>query len=317
MTISSLTDPDTGEGNCTIYDSRSDVTEHFQISQDPSGRREQILVAPPRQVSSRAVLQSPSTQLGLAPGNPYMSEAWALLVAIDDYPGLEADLRYVSSSCLNFREALLATGEYDDDHIIVLNNAEATHDSVVAAFRSIGNLAGPEDSFLFFFSGHGGQADVAVSSTEPDGIAESLILYSDSGSQNYLSDYELAQLLERVGTRIKIVMLDSCFSGGFRHNLAGVGGLVGLFSSEEDLPSYTYYQQKIGGVFTGILTASISGASDTNGDGIITAGEMCDHVVSSMTRIPTPDPEMPSRRFQMPDTLRTVPYETPLHRLNH
>jgi hypothetical protein len=62
---------------------------------------------------------------------------------------------------------------------ITLTNAQATVAGVRQAFQRVAQQAGPNDMFLFFFSGHGDQSEAdqaAVSATEPDGRSESIVL---------------------------------------------------------------------------------------------------------------------------------------------
>ncbi|MFO1533973.1 MAG: caspase family protein, partial [Thermoplasmatota archaeon] len=51
---------------------------------------------------------------------------------------------------------------------VLLTNAEATSKNVRDAFARAAAAAGPNDTFLFFFSGHGDQVDVPVSAAELD-----------------------------------------------------------------------------------------------------------------------------------------------------
>lgn len=68
----------------------------------------------------------------------------------------------------------------------------------------------PEDTLYIYFSGHGTQYP---DKTEPKGIGEAICLYNRKGGIVLLKDDDLVAALDRIpGT--KIVILDSCFSGG-------------------------------------------------------------------------------------------------------
>ena len=68
----------------------------------------------------------------------------------------------------------------------------------------------PEDTLYIYFSGHGTQYP---DKTEPNGIGEAICLYNKKGGMILLKDNDLVATLDRIpGT--KIVILDSCFSGG-------------------------------------------------------------------------------------------------------
>jgi hypothetical protein len=84
----------------------------------------------------------------------------------------------------------------------------------IQAFQRVAAQAGPDDMFLFFFSGHGDQSEVdtaAVSATEPDGRSESIVLRDGE-----ISRHRDGRLFGTLRTRLSLLVLDSCFSGGFR-----------------------------------------------------------------------------------------------------
>lgn len=76
---------------------------------------------------------------------------------------------------------------------------------------------GPNDIFLFYFSGHGTQAG-SVEYFDPYGAVTYNGGYSANGSL-CVADTEMGALLsEYIGTSRKVVILDSCNSGGFIGN---------------------------------------------------------------------------------------------------
>lgn len=155
---------------------------------------------------------------------------------------------------------------------VVLTNAQATTKNVRDAFARAAAAAGPNDTFMFFFSGHGDQVDVPVSAAELDGRSETIELY-DAAMRNS----ELAPLFASVHARLSVVALDSCFSGGFR-NLISRPNVMGLFSSEEDLTSLVASEFKAGGFLAYFLREGLSGQADDDGDHIVTAGELATYI---------------------------------------
>jgi hypothetical protein len=132
--------------------------------------------------------------------------------------------------------------------------------------------SGPNDLFLFFFSGHGDQVDTPRGAQELDGRSETIELYDAA-----MTDAELAPLFAGVRSRMAMAVLDSCYSGGFR-NLVDRPNVMGLFSSEEDLTSLVADRFKAGGFLAYFLRSGLSGDADGDGDRIVTAGELSTYV---------------------------------------
>jgi len=151
---------------------------------------------------------------------------------------------------------------------VVLTNKEATKSAVQAALRKAAAAAGPDDLVMFFFSGHGDQVDVARDARELDGRAETLELFDQS-----LRDTELEAMLGEVDSRMMLVAIDACFSGGFR-NLVNRPNVLGLFSSEEDLTSLVAERLEAGGYLSYYLRTGLAGEADNDGDRVITSGEL-------------------------------------------
>src|SRR5690606_12403046 len=110
---------------------------------------------------------------------------------------------------------------------VTLIDAQATRTGRQQAFQQVAAAAGPDDLFVFFYSGHGNQQRGRISATEPDGKDETIELYDGA-----VTDDELAQLLAQVRTQTALVIIDSCFSGGFARDVVSRPGVMGLFSSE-------------------------------------------------------------------------------------
>ena len=204
-------------------------------------------------------------------GVPGGARVIALLVGVSDYGGRTSDLPNTDDDARQLYNSLRTAGLLHPASV-VLTNAEATTKNVRDAFARAAAAAGPNDTFLFFFSGHGDQVDVPVSAAELDGRAETIELRDAA-----MSDAELAPLFASVHGRLSIVALDSCFSGGFR-NLISRPNVMGLFSSEEDLTSLVASQFKAGGFLAYFLREGLTGAADDDGDHIVTAGELSTYV---------------------------------------
>jgi hypothetical protein len=174
-----------------------------------------------------------------------------------------------------------------------------------------------DDLFVFYFSGHGGQ-DVSgtgggtENTPDSDDEEEYISLY-DGG----LTDDELAGLLRTIPCARKVVILDSCFSGGFISNpLEGdaippeyyqgpkgifeiLGSTLYLYANFEDYGSDippgealviaatgeqdVAYETDDNGVMTGFLLESAAKA-DMNFDGYITVSESYFYIYRNINR---------------------------------
>jgi hypothetical protein len=203
------------------------------------------------------------------------ARVFAIMVGVSDYGDQRSNLAYTDDDALKLAETLRREGVLNPASV-TLTNAEATVAGVEAAFQRVARQARPEDMFLFFFSGHGSQtADgvVPVSATEPDGRSESIVL-----RDGQISDTEMARLFGTLRTRLSLLVLDSCFSGGFARNVVDRPGVMGLFSSEEDLTSAVADKFEAGGYLAHFLRAGLSGDADGDGDAMVTAGELATYL---------------------------------------
>lgn len=194
-----------------------------------------------------------------------------LAVGVSDYGGRTSNLPNTDTDARELYNSLRASGLLHPASQLLVND-EATTKNVANAFSRAAAQAGPNDIFLFFYSGHGNQVDVPVSAAELDGRAETIELYDDA-----MTDAQLKPLFDSVHGRLSMVVLDSCFSGGFR-NLIDRPNVMGLFSSEEDLTSLVADRFKAGGFLSYFLRPALQGEADNDGDRIVTAGELSTYV---------------------------------------
>ncbi|WP_420477758.1 pre-peptidase C-terminal domain-containing protein [Brevundimonas sp. FT23028] len=206
-----------------------------------------------------------SARQASAPGG---RRIFAVMVGVSDYGGTQNDLPFTDEDARKLAEALDEGGALNESSV-VLTNAQATVGGVRDAFRRVAAEAGPDDLFLFFFSGHGNQTETPVSGVEPDGRSETLVLRDGE-----ISDTELGDLFGRLNTRLSLLVIDACFSGGFARNVVDRPGVMGLFSSEEDLTSAVASKFRAGGYLSHFLREGMVGGADLDGDRLVTAGEL-------------------------------------------
>ena len=194
---------------------------------------------------------------------------YAILAGITDYTDAN-DLPFCAEDAEKLGEELTATGIMADESII-LTDSQVTRQNLEDAFRSVAQSAGPDDVFLFFYSGHGGFLD---GRSELDGRDETLFVID-----GHITDDEVRGWFDDVQARLAIIALDSCFSGGFARDVISQPNRMGIFSSEEDVTSNVASRFQAGGYLSYFLREGISGEADTSpSDGIITAGELSQYL---------------------------------------
>ncbi len=203
------------------------------------------------------------------------ARVFAVMVGVSDYGSEEANLPYTDEDARKLAETLRREGVLNPASV-VLTNAQATVGGVRRAFQQVARQAGPDDMFLFFFSGHGGQEE---GGREPDGRYETITLRDGE-----ITDTEMASMFGTLRTRLSMLVLDSCFSGGFARNVVDRPGVMGLFSSEEDLTSAVADKFEAGGYLAHFLRSGLAGEADGDGDAMVTAGELSTYLRRRFTR---------------------------------
>jgi uncharacterized caspase-like protein len=148
-------------------------------------------------------------------------EKWALVIGVNDCPefrladgsrprplrGAETDAEAVSTS-------LAGQFGFKTSRLTVLLGRQATLASVRAALTQIARMAGPDDTVVFYFSGHGTQARDQRPVEEEDGLDEALCCYDGTADvKSLLLDDELGRWLDELRASDVTIVLDSCHSG--------------------------------------------------------------------------------------------------------
>ena len=203
------------------------------------------------------------------------THVWAISVGISDYPGGGNDLPECANDAVKIAEALRGQGLTTPEREILLTDARATRGAVQQAIQRVAREAQPDDVVVFFYSGHGGQSDTP--STDPeelDHIDETLFLYDGE-----MLDNDMGRLIGTIRARMTLFTLDSCFSGGFAKDVVNRPGVVGMFSSEEDVTSGVAGQFQAGGYLSHFLRMGIRGEADSDPrDNALTVGELTHYV---------------------------------------
>jgi hypothetical protein len=239
-------------------------------------------------------------------------ELWAILCGISNYAGTLDDLPFCKADAVRLQSLLTSQGYLRPDHCLLLTDAEATRAALEASFQEMAARVGPNDTFLFFFSGHGGQTDPRVDPEELDGRDEFLCTHDSDAPGGNIEDDDFAAWVDAIDSRLTIITIDACNAGGFAKELGDEPGRLCVFATEEDLLSYTFAEYKAGGIMAHALARGLEGEADVDADGVITAGEITDFLQTEMAGVHISDFDHASRRTQVPVSSRTVPYDEPL-----
>ena len=195
------------------------------------------------------------------------SKTYLVAVGISDYPGVINDLR------LPERDARTITALYKINSAITycqLLNEEATRVKIKAAMR-IFSMAGPDDTLVFFYSGHGYEGGFCAYDGD-------------------LPYKEIRKAMAKSKCKNKMIFADACFSGKIR-----TGGTssqseipdaqkanVVLFLSSRSNETSLERRDMQNGFFTTYLQKGLRGGADANKDRVITAKELFDYVHSNV-----------------------------------
>lgn len=96
-----------------------------------------------------------------------------------------------------------------------LSNQQATKEAVYKAIEDVGIMCDENDTFFFFYSGHGAQM-VDTTGDEADGMDEAMCLPSADGNCNeftWMNDDMFAEACAEVTAGQKVIIMDCCHSG--------------------------------------------------------------------------------------------------------
>lgn len=226
-------------------------------------------------VTSYAAGEVGSYRLRVAEGGAGLPQAggggrvYGVFVGVSQYPNPRDNLADTDEDASKLADTLQRNGVLAEESVVLVNG-QATRAAIMQAIRTVGAAAGPEDTFMVFYSGHGSKVPHRGGGTpEPDGQDETLAVYD-----GHITDDDMAAAFESINARVSILALDSCFSGGFARDVVSRPGVMGLFSSEEDLTSQVADKFEAGGFLSYFLRLGIGGAADENRDRAVSAGEL-------------------------------------------
>jgi hypothetical protein len=209
------------------------------------------------------------------------SKVWGLFVGIAAYEEVN-NLTYTPKDALSVYQTMRSLGQVDSRHSIVLLDEAAKRADIVRALETIAARADEDDTFVFFFSGHGGND--AKDGThndrkdEADGVDEYLVCQDSNGSNQDgdLIDDDLQKLLDAIPCKKQLLLFDACFCGGFAE-VVDRDGRYALLSSLETQTSNEAAGLKAG-LMTALINKGLEGEADEDKDGKVTVGELSAYI---------------------------------------
>lgn len=169
-----------------------------------------------------------STNTPVLPSDPSKPTLYALLVGINAYENFP--LRGPVSDVAALERYLGGLFDFNRN-VEVLTDEHATKAALARAFSEHLGQAGPGDTILFYFSGHGTQelADPSLWPGEADGLLEAIACHNGGGASSHdflLTDKELRYLLHRVSGSgaHTLALFDCCHSGENTRSLLELTG---------------------------------------------------------------------------------------------
>lgn len=234
--------------------------------------------------------QAESITITCTPQKIARPHLWLLAVGLSQYADTNIpSLKYGASDAVRFMEAAREQGKdlYEEVHAFLLTDQKATRKGILKAISEIGKGATQNDVAVIFIAGHGQKDNennyyFVTYDAELDDLLSSAMQWRD-----------IEAGLERIGTRKKFFMADTCHSAGIVgkrgiienlqplvEKMVKSEGVVFLFSSKESQVSYEDSKWG-GGVFTSALVEAIQNRDskvDTDGDGGISVMEIQQYV---------------------------------------
>lgn len=250
-----------------------------------------ILGIPPIQVEGYIDAEIKGEQQA-PPSSGVFKQGHALVIGIANYPGVNPLPETILNDARDLREVLTDSTRcgYPPDNVTQLLDHEATGDDIRAALGDLAARAGPDDTAVVFFSGHGDY--------EGDGAAarQYIIPYdcdlADLAGTAIGGD-KMTDMLREVKAGRLLVLFDSCHSGGagdpkgppqvkglsedYYGALAQGRGRVVIASSRDDEVSWALSGMR-NSLFTHYLLEALRGGAQTLGDGYVRVFDVFRHV---------------------------------------
>jgi len=229
------------------------------------------------------------------------NNSWAVIVGISQYQhsgqnGL-SNLVFADDDAKAFARSLRNLG-WNESHIKLLTNEEATQRKIMIALKSWLTKAGPDDQVVLFWAGHG--------YPDPEDPEKVYLATYDTNISIPVTGYrmdEVRRALEEIGSKNVILLADTCHAGKLitrgKRGISIIPQIVKM-QREQKVPKGWIFmvgadtdRQAIehtswtNGAFTHSLIKGLNGEADgfqSAGakDGVVTMGELKEYMKTSM-----------------------------------
>jgi uncharacterized caspase-like protein len=210
---------------------------------------------------------------------------YALVYGAKDYPGTAQDLSYTDADASDMRDALTTAGW---EVRSAIPDGTVTKSQILTDIASLIGEVDPDSSVLVYFSGHGTEYLGTTYILPTDAITFTPPNIYSSNFSSFISPSELWAALDALPCRNRILILDTCYSGGFVTDTGtldaapqnygvyddGTGGsaLLAALGSYSDLlaSAFDSYDPATPMVVTAAGSEELSYESGTYGNGVFT-----------------------------------------------
>ena len=220
--------------------------------------------------------------------------AYAVIIGIESYRDLPT-VDFAQRDAATMKTYLIKAMGYQEEHIILLQNGDATRSDFIAYFETwLPNHVDADSEVFVFYAGHGSH----------DPVSGQPYLVPYNGKPAYLKDtaYPIDRLYETLAelpAKQVVVALDSCFSGlggrsviqkGVRPMMLTVEDpvlasdkLIVVSAAQGDQISTAFPKQQHG-LFTYYFIKGLQGAADADDDGVVALDELFTYLQPQVTR---------------------------------
>ena len=225
---------------------------------------------------------------------------YALVIAIANYQTVSRLPAAVQNDARDVQAALISPSHcgYPPTNVKLLLDGEATLAEIRAQLSWLAGVAGPDDSVVIYFSGHGARLSGI-------GGHQSALIPVDAAINDLhsssISETELSVALKAIQSARLLILLDACHSGGavafknsqgpevfesgfdeksLQHLAEGVGRVV--IASSRSTETSLVMPGAPNSVFTQHLLEALKGEIPSKGDGFVRVFQVFEHVAAAV-----------------------------------